>query len=132
MKKLIGCIMGMVMASSLLAAPQYNVEITMNAPVDRLDGTLLTDEEISHYNVVYTRVGGVATNRRIEKSELGDVSFDDVGFGTHCFSATIVDTDGVPSTPTEQACETIVNLDVNAPNPPSIDINVIIITGNND
>ena len=89
-----------------LAAPAAmadTVTFEWTTPTQREDNTALPLSEIANFRVAYTANGAAQTPFTVANSATTH-TLNNVAAGRYCFTITTVDTDGLESVPTSEAC----------------------------
>lgn len=128
MKKLmvIAGLLGLIMFTQGAFAASATSTLSWTAPETRVDGTPMTVDEIAEYRIFYA-VDGQSVGENDYVSITGDVTSKKitldlapkVGDYVVSFTATVVDTDGVESRPSEPVTKTFSVTSTARPNPPT-------------
>ncbi len=94
----------MMVAIPALAQPTANLSWT--PPDKRADGTTISADEISHYDV-YQKSPSDADFEKITESSEHNAQISNLSDGQHCFKLRTVDTAGVQSKDSETICLTV-------------------------
>lgn len=88
----------------VLAQPTAN--LSWSPPDKRADGTTISADEISHYDV-YQRSPSDSDFEKITESSEHNAQISNLSDGQHCFKLRTVDTAGVQSQDSETICLTV-------------------------
>jgi uncharacterized protein YceK len=95
--------------------------LTWTAPTQRTDGSALPAAQIANYRIQWgtNPSGPFNVGQEIVPGTVTTVTIGRTGYGTRCYTAVTIDTNGLESAPSNTACKTLVA----PPNPPVLTVN---------